>query len=126
MQFVNVLALTLSLLPLGALSSPFPDSVNSPGQEARSITIPDARSVNVERDGDLESYAVPVPIELTPTKRAVEEMTERDTSADKLFARKFSSFCGLTFDKDTARVASDTIMGQGLSSHVSLLGILNW
>lgn len=89
MQFVNILALAFSLLPLGALSSPVPDSVDSPGQEARSITIPDARSVLVEREEGVESYAVPVPIELTPgTKRAAEEMTERDTRADKLFARE--------------------------------------
>lgn len=88
MQFVNILALAFSLLPLGIVSSPVPDSVEGPGQEARSITIPDARSDVVKRDGDLESYAVPVPVGLTPTERAVEEMTERDTSADKLFARE--------------------------------------
>lgn len=88
MQFVNILALAFSLLPLGILSSPVPDSVDSPGQESRSITVPDARSVVVERDEDLESYAVPVPVGLTPTERAVEEMTKRDTSADKLFARE--------------------------------------
>lgn len=91
MQFINILALAFSLLPLGVLSNPVPDSVDSPSQQARSVTIPNARSVIVgERDGDLETYAVPIPIELTPTKRAVEEMTERDTSANKLFAREFS------------------------------------
>lgn len=91
MQFINILALAFSLLPLGALSSPVPDSVDTPGQEARSITIPNAQSANVERDGGLEPYAVPIPIEVIPTKRDTVEVTERDTNADKLFAREYSS-----------------------------------
>lgn len=107
MQFVNLLSLAISLLPLRALASPVPDSVDTPGQEARSITTPDARSVNVERDGDLEPYAVPIPIEVIPTKRATEEMTERDTSADKLFARECLFFFCVTLHEDISPVVAD-------------------
>lgn len=88
MHYVKTLALAFSLLSLGVLSSPVPDPVDNPVQEARSITVPDARAIVAERDDDIESYDVPVPVELTPTRRAVEGMTERDASADKLFARE--------------------------------------
>lgn len=91
MQFLNILTLSFSLLPLRVLSSPVLGSVDSPAQEARSITVPDTRAVVVDRDEVVGPYDVPVPIELTLTKRAVEEMSERDASADKLFARESQS-----------------------------------
>lgn len=82
MQFSNTLDLSLSLLPLGILCGPVPNSVDSPAQEARSVAAPDARAIVVDRYEVVEEYGVPVPV-----KRAVEEVSERDTSADKLFAR---------------------------------------